>query len=93
MRKFDKVSARPCFSSKYCRVRAENVIKPLVFMYHEAMSIFLGFKNDLNVIHQFGESNSLIGLLTRYPMAMSFPPFRSGGGGGRGGVAAQAIRI
>ena len=44
MRKFDKVSARLSFSPKYCRAVAENAIKPLVFMYHEAMSIFLGSK-------------------------------------------------
>ena len=42
MRKFDKVSARPSFSPKYCRAVAKNAIKPLIFMYHETMSIFLG---------------------------------------------------
>ena len=42
--KFDKVSARLSFSPKYCRPSDESVIKPLVFMYHEAMSIFLGSK-------------------------------------------------
>ena len=42
MRKFDKVSARLSFSPKYCWAVAENAIKPLIFMYHEALSIFLG---------------------------------------------------
>ena len=41
MRNFDRVSARLSFSPKYCRAVAENAIKPLVFMYHEAMSTFL----------------------------------------------------
>ena len=50
MRKFDKVSARLSFSPKYCRVVAENAIKLVVFMYHEAMSIFLGSKNALNLV-------------------------------------------
>ena len=44
MRKFDKVSARQSISLKYCRAVAENALKPLIFMYHEAMSIFLGKK-------------------------------------------------
>ena len=40
MRKFDdKVNNRLSFSSKYCRAVAEKV-----FMYHGAMSIFLGSK-------------------------------------------------
>ena len=42
MRKFDKVSASLSFSPKYCRGVAENAMKPLIFMYHEANSIFLG---------------------------------------------------
>ena len=50
MRKYDKVSARLSFSPKYCRAVAENSIKPLVFMYHEVMSIVLGSKNVLNVV-------------------------------------------
>ena len=41
MRKFDKVSASLSFSSKYCRAVAENAIKPLIFMYHEAVSILV----------------------------------------------------
>ena len=49
MRKFDKISARLSFSSKYFRALAENAINPLVFMYHEAMSIFLRSKNALNI--------------------------------------------
>ena len=44
MRKFDKMSARLSFSPKYCRAVAGNAIKPLLFMYHEAMNIFLGSK-------------------------------------------------
>ena len=47
MRKFNKVSARLSFSPKYCRPVAENAIKPLIFMYHEGMSIFLGSTNVL----------------------------------------------
>ena len=47
MRKFEKVSARLSFSSKYCRAVAENAIKYLIFMYHEAMNIFLGSTNVL----------------------------------------------
>ena len=47
MRKFDKVSARLSFSPKYRRAVAENAIKPLIFMYNEAMSIFLGSTNVL----------------------------------------------
>ena len=44
MEKFDKVSASLSFSSKYCGAVAENVTKHLIFMYHQAMSIFLGSK-------------------------------------------------
>ena len=51
MRKFDKVSARLSFSQKYCSAVAENAIKPLVFMYREAMSIFLGSKNVLILVY------------------------------------------
>ena len=51
MRKFDKVSARLSFSSKHCRAVAENAIKPLVFIYHEAMSIFLGSKYVLDLVY------------------------------------------
>ena len=55
MRKFDKVSARLSFSPKYRRAVAENAIKPLIFMYLEAMSIFLGSKNVLISVY-FGLS-------------------------------------
>ena len=51
MRKFDKVSAWLSFSPKHCRVVAENAIKTLVFMYHEAISISLGSKNVLNLVY------------------------------------------
>ena len=51
MRKYDKVSARLSFSPKYCRAIAENAIKPLVFMYHKAMCIFLGYKNAQNLVY------------------------------------------
>ena len=44
IRKFDKVSARLSFSPRSCRAVAEDAIKPLVFIYHEAMSTFLGSK-------------------------------------------------
>ena len=50
MRKFDKVNARLSFSPKYCRVDAKKAIKQLVFMSHEAMSIFWGSKNVLNLV-------------------------------------------
>ena len=50
MRKFDKVSNSLSVSLKYCRAFAENAIEPLVFMYHEAMSIILGSKNVLNLV-------------------------------------------
>ena len=50
MRKYDKMNARLGFSPKYCRVVAEKSIKPLVSMYHVAMSMFLGSKNALNVV-------------------------------------------
>ena len=50
MRKFGKVSARQSFSPKYCMVVAENAIKPLV-LYHEAMNMFLGSKNVLNLVY------------------------------------------
>ena len=51
MRNFDKVSARLSFSPEHCRAVAENAIKPLIFMYHEAMSIFLGSRNVLNLVY------------------------------------------
>ena len=51
MRKYDKMSARLSFSPKYCRAVAENSIKPLVFKYHEAISIFLRSKNVLNLVY------------------------------------------
>ena len=55
MRKFVKVSARLGFSLKHCRAVAENAIKPLIFMYHEAMSIFLESRNVLNSIYFWAE--------------------------------------
>ena len=51
MRKLDKVSARLSFSQKYCSTVAEKVMKPLVFMYHEANSIFLKSKNVSDLIY------------------------------------------
>ena len=54
MRKYDNVSAWLSFSPKYCRGIAENSIKPLVFMYHEALSKFLGSKNVLNLVYFWG---------------------------------------
>ena len=50
MRKFDKVSAKLSFSAKYCSGVTENAIKPLVFKYHEAMSMFLG-SHVLNIVY------------------------------------------
>ena len=47
MRKFDKVSARLSLSPKYGRAVAENAIKHFIFVYNEAMSIFLGSTNVL----------------------------------------------
>ena len=52
MRKFDKVSARLSFSPKYRRAVAENAIKPLIFMYLEA--IFLGSTNVLISVYFWG---------------------------------------
>ena len=52
MRKLDKVSARLSFSPKYCRAVAKDAIKPLVVMYHEAVSIISwGSKNVLNLVY------------------------------------------
>ena len=51
MRKFDKVSARLSFSPKYCGAVDKNAIKPLIFMYHEAMSIYFGSTNVLISIY------------------------------------------
>ena len=55
MRKLEKVSARLSFSPKYRRAVAENAIKPLIFMYHEAMSIFLGSTNVLIKVYFWAE--------------------------------------
>ena len=49
MSKFDKVSARLSSSQKYRSTVAERAIKLLIFKYHEAISIFLGSKNVLNL--------------------------------------------
>ena len=51
MRIFDKMSARLSFQPKYCRADAEKAMKHLLFMYHEAMSIFLGSKDVLNLAY------------------------------------------
>ena len=51
MSKFENVSPRLSFSPKYCRAVTENAIKPLVIMYLEAMSIFLGSKYVLNLVY------------------------------------------
>ena len=55
MRKLEKVSARLSFSPKYRRAVAENAIKPLIFMYHEAVSIFLGSTNVLISVYFWAE--------------------------------------
>ena len=55
MRKFDQVSARLRFSPKYLRAVAENAIKPLIFMYLEAMSILLGSTNVLISVYFWAE--------------------------------------
>ena len=55
MRKLERVSARPSFSPKYRRALAENAIKPLIFMYLEAVSIFLGSTNVLISIYFWAE--------------------------------------
>ena len=72
MRKLDKVCARLSFSPKYPRVVAENVIKPLIFMYHEAMSIFLGSTNVLISVY-FGLSIFFWGL--KFPKFNTFLDF------------------
>ena len=51
MRKYDEVSARVSFPPKHCRALAENTIKPLVVMYHEAISILLGSKNVVSAAY------------------------------------------
>ena len=51
MRKFDKVSARLSFSPNYCRAVAETAIKHLVFMCHEAMSVFWVLKKVPNLVY------------------------------------------
>ena len=55
MRKLDKVSGRLSFSPKYRRAVAENAIKPLIFMYQEAVSIFLGSANVLISVYFWAE--------------------------------------
>ena len=55
MRKFDKISVRLSFSPKYCRAGSENTMKLLIFMHHEAMSIFLGSKNVLISVNYWVE--------------------------------------
>ena len=49
MRKFDRLSAYAEFPPKYCSAVAEKGMKLLVFMYLEAMSIFLRSKNVLRI--------------------------------------------
>ena len=51
MRKIDKVSAQVIFPPKYYSPVAEEAMKPLVFTYHETMSISLGSKNVLNLVY------------------------------------------
>ena len=52
MSKLDKVSAKLSFSPKYCSAVAKKAIfKTSSFIYHEAICIFLGFKNVVNVVH------------------------------------------
>ena len=55
MRKLEKVSARLSFSPKYRRAVAKNATKPLIFMYHEAVSIFLGSTNVLISVYFWDE--------------------------------------
>ena len=50
IRNFHNVSAGVNFSPKYCSKFVEKAMKPLVFMYHEAMSISLGSKNFLKLV-------------------------------------------
>ena len=38
------MSARANFSPKYCSAVSGKAVKPMVFIYHEAISIFLGLK-------------------------------------------------
>ena len=67
MRKFYKVNARLNFSPKYYRAVAEKATEPLLFMYHEAMSIFLGSQNALNLVY-FGFFKNF--------MCLTLPPSR-----------------
>ena len=50
MIKLDKVSAKLSSSPNHCGTVAEEAMKHLVFMYHEAMSISLGSKNVLTLV-------------------------------------------
>ena len=55
MKKLGRVSARLSFSPKYRRAVAGNAIKPLIFMYHEAVSIFLRSTNVLISVYFWAE--------------------------------------
>ena len=75
MRKYDKVSARLSSSPKYCRAVAKNSIKPLVFMYHEAMSIFLGSRDVLNLVYfRFFKKYAVFDPLRHIPIEVTPPP-------------------
>ena len=39
------------FSTKFCSTVVEEGMKPLVLMYHEARSIFLGSTNPLSLVY------------------------------------------
>ena len=77
MRKFDKVSARLNFSPRCCRAVAKNAIKPLVFMYCEPMSIFLGSKNVLNLVY-FGFFKNILCLTPPHHIPMKSPLYLGG---------------
>ena len=72
MRKFDQqVSARLSFSPKYCRAVAINALKSFVFMYHEAVTLFLGSKNVLSLVYFWVEYIFKIG---KFNMCRGYPP-------------------
>ena len=47
----DKVTAGLNFSPIYFSAAVKRAMKPVIFMYHDAISMFLGSKNVLNLVH------------------------------------------
>ena len=66
MRKFDNVSARLNFSPQYFSTAVKKTMKPVVLIYHEAINIFLGSKNVLNLV-----SDPPVTCQWRYPLGLN----------------------